>query len=180
MKNAIVRRMDDLGRLVIPKEMRKMLKIKDGDPVEICTDNGEIILKKYYPSENANELVQSVGKGLEEVFEKICFITDTDRIIYASSKYKEAVGEELSNESEKIIREKKSLLNSKSDGGEIVSLYKGFDKDIENQLIVPILCEGDCFGAIVICDKDKTQRFSSQDVKTVRLGASVLAENFAF
>lgn len=179
METGIIRRIDDLGRVVIPKEMRKTLRIKEGDPLEIFTNKEELVFKKYSPIESVGELTELVAKGLENICEKTCVITDTDKIIYASSKCKDFIGKEISSELASVIKERKSILNSKGDGGKIIPLVKNDDYGIENQIVVPIINGGDCYGTIILADKDKTLRFSSQDVNIVRLGAYVLAEQFS-
>ena len=81
----IVRRIDDLGRVVVPKEIRRVLRIREGDPLEIYTGNsGEVILKKYSP---INELGQFAGEYVETISKVIggtVIVSDTDQIIAAS------------------------------------------------------------------------------------------------
>ena len=85
----IVRRIDDLGRVVIPKEIRRTLRIREGDPLEIFTDReGEIILKKYSP---IGELTEFSGEYVESLFETtrhIAIITDRDGVIAVSGSSK--------------------------------------------------------------------------------------------
>ena len=81
----IVRRIDDLGRVVVPKEIRKTLRIREGDPLEIFTDReGKIILKKYSPvgelGANAAILAESIARTLGCT---VC-ITDLDQVVAAS------------------------------------------------------------------------------------------------
>lgn len=76
---------------------------------------------------------------------------------------------------DKILKDRKSVVVSKSDGGTIVSIVKGEDFEAENQIIVPLISGGDCFGSIIIIDKDKSARFNSSDVKLVQLGSTFLS-----
>jgi AbrB family transcriptional regulator (stage V sporulation protein T) len=81
----IVRRIDDLGRVVVPKEIRKTLRIKEGDPLEIFTArDGEVILKKYSPMGELNEFAQTYAESLGEVYGYGVVITDSDSIIAVS------------------------------------------------------------------------------------------------
>ena len=81
----IVRRIDDLGRVVIPKEIRKTLRIREGDPLEIFTaTDGEVILKKYSPIGELNEFSQEYAETLAEVLGYGVLITDLDSIIAVS------------------------------------------------------------------------------------------------
>src|SRR6476620_8740730 len=81
----IVRRIDDLGRVVIPKEVRKKLKIREGDPLEIFTEkDGEVILKKYSPMGELNEFSQEYAETLGETLGHGVVVTDLDSIIAVS------------------------------------------------------------------------------------------------
>src|SRR5690606_24522992 len=81
----IVRRIDDLGRVVIPKEIRRTLRIREGDPLEIFTDReGEVILKKYSPIGELNEFANEYCESLHENTKFIAMITDRDNIIAIS------------------------------------------------------------------------------------------------
>lgn len=175
----IVRRIDELGRVVIPKELRKTLRIREGDPLEIYTNKDELIFKKYSPISTINDYAEAVADGIEEVIEKTCIITDNDAVIYVSGKRKDAVGKNISGDLEKILRDRKSLVLNKSDGGNIVSVIKGEDMRAENQIIVPIVSvSGDCYGSVLVYDTDKDARFSANDVRFAKLGAAFLSKQF--
>ena len=79
----IVRRIDDLGRVVIPKEIRRTLRIREGDPLEIFVDHdGEVILKKYSPIGELGEFAQEYADSLFEATGHIAIITDRDPVSY--------------------------------------------------------------------------------------------------
>ena len=81
----VVRRIDDLGRIVIPKEIRKTLRIKEGDPLEIFTDKeGEVILKKYSPIGELSEFATGYAETLSKTTGHIACITDKDTVIAVS------------------------------------------------------------------------------------------------
>ena len=174
-ERGIVRRVDELGRLVIPKELRKTLRIKEGDPLEIYAGKDEIVLKKYSPVSSMEVNVSAVAEGIDSVTGKSCIITDCESVVYAGGKFKECVGRIISTQMEKILRERKSVVLSRSDGANIVQIFSGEDFDAENQIIVPMISGGDCFGSIVLFDKDKSSRFSSADVKLLQLGSSFIS-----
>ena len=175
----IVRRIDELGRVVIPKELRKTLRIREGDPLEIYTNKDELIFRKYSPISTINNYAEAVADGIEEVIEKTCIITDNDAVIYVSGKNKDAVGKIISNDLEKVMQERKSLVLNKSDGGNMVSVIKGEDMKAENQIIVPIVSvSGDCYGSVLVYDTDKGARFSATDVRFAKLGAAFLSKQF--
>ena len=96
----VVRRIDDLGRVVIPKEIRRTLRIKEGDPLEIFTDKeGEIILKKYSPIGELSEFASEYAETLTKTTGHIACITDKDTVIAVSGASKKEWLEE------NIIRE---------------------------------------------------------------------------
>lgn len=85
----VVRRIDDLGRVVIPKEIRKVHRIKEGDPLEIFTDKeGEIILKKYSPIGELSEFASSYAETISKTTGHITCITDKDTVIAVSGRFK--------------------------------------------------------------------------------------------
>lgn len=174
----IVRRIDELGRVVIPKEIRKTLRIKDGDPLQIYTEREELIMKKYSPIVTVGTFAKVVAEGIYEVLGKDCVVTDTDSVVYAVGKNKDLISKKISIELEKVINDRKSVLLSRVDGGNIVNICKDVQLEAENQIIVPIECNGDCFGSFTLFDRDKTQKFTSNDVKLVRFGAIAIAKQF--
>jgi AbrB family transcriptional regulator (stage V sporulation protein T) len=175
----IVRRIDELGRVVIPKELRKTLRIREGDPLEIYTNKDELIFKKYSPISAINSYAEAVADGIEEVTEKTCMITDNDTVLYVSGKNKEVIGKDISSDLEKVLKERKSLVLSRSESGNLVSIIKGEEIIAENQIIVPIVSvSGDCYGSVLVIDNDKNVKFSSTDVRFAKLGASFLSKQF--
>lgn len=176
----IIRRIDDLGRIVIPKEIRKTLRIKEGDPLEIYASKEELVFKKYSPIATIENFAKELIEGLTQVTEKPCFILDGDKVLCVSdNKYKDYIDKKISPDIEKAMKDRKTLLLSSADGGKILPLYKGENVEFENQIIVPIVENGDCFGAIVVADKEKSQRLSSADAKLVQLGAIFLGKQFS-
>lgn len=120
----IVRRIDDLGRVVIPKEIRKTLRIREGDPLEIFTaKDGEVILKKYSPIGELNEFSQEYAETLGETLGCGVIVTDLDSIIAVSKLPKKEYKEKsISNDLEQLIenRESKPFKDSK-----LVPLHNG-------------------------------------------------------
>ncbi len=175
----IVRRIDELGRVVIPKEIRKTLRIKESDPLEIFTDKESLVIKKYSPISSIVDFAKIVADGLEEITEKVCVITDNDAILYLSKgKMNDVIGKNISQNLIQVLKDRKSVVSSRMDGGTIVPICIDDDFQSENQIIVPIISNGDCFGACILFDKDKSSRFDSEDVKIVQLGATFLSKQF--
>lgn len=149
----IVRRIDDLGRVVIPKEIRKTLRIREGDPLEIFTDReGEVILKKYSPIGELSDFAAQYADALYKTSGHIICIADKDAIIAVSGiSKKEYVEKALSPELEKIIEDKTTVL-VKSTDEDIISIIEeeGAEKRYSSQVISPIISEGDSIGAVIL------------------------------
>ena len=179
LDTGIIRRVDELGRVVIPKEIRKKLKLREGDPLEIYTNKNDLILKKYSPMVSLGGYSQAVADGLSEVTGKHCVLIDNNIVVYSSSKeYRQAIGREITQGMEMVMKERKSLVLSRADGGAIIPIVSDFGQDIANQIIVPIIAEGDCYGAVIMIDFDSQFRFTIQDVKFAKLGAIFLSKHF--
>ena len=119
----IVRRIDDLGRIVIPKEIRRTLRIRESDPLEIFTDReGEIILKKYSPIGEMNTFAKQYAESLAQVSGHAAIIADRDQFIAASGGYKNAIGKSISKE----LEEKLSL------PGENGILFRSLNRETVN------------------------------------------------
>ncbi len=175
----IVRRIDELGRVVIPKELRKTLRIKEGDPLEIYTNKDELVFKKYSPMLAIEQFASTVAEGISELTEKTCVITDNEEVIYVSGgKFKELKSKKISKEIEKAIIDRKSLVISETDGGKILSVAKDERLEAENQIIIPVISSGDCYGSVIILDKEKNANLNNGDVKIAQLGATFLAKQF--
>lgn len=79
--SGIVRRIDELGRVVIPKEVRRALKIKDGDPLEICRDGDKLVLVKYTPTDDKQDAVDTLNEWLKDA-EQSAVLTDIERMTF--------------------------------------------------------------------------------------------------
>ncbi|MDV9712156.1 stage V sporulation T C-terminal domain-containing protein [Clostridioides difficile] len=173
----IVRRIDDLGRVVIPKEIRKTLRIREGDPLEIFTaKDGEVILKKYSPIGELNEFSQEYAETLAEVLGYGVLITDLDSIIAVSKLPKKDYKEKsISDELEAIISER-TVKYSKDKN--ILPLFKEDQKEYTSQVIMPIIsASGDCIGSIVVVSKDKDTIAESEE-KSLKIAANFLGNKF--
>ena len=107
----IVRRIDELGRVVIPKEIRSTLRLKSGDPLEIFTDRDELMLKKYSPIASLEKFSEGTAKSLSDLSGHIAVICDTDGVLHASGRgQREFDGKNLSHNMEKILRDRKSYI----------------------------------------------------------------------
>ena len=142
----IVRRIDDLGRVVIPKEIRRTMRIREGDPLEIYTDrDGEVIFKKYSPIGELNAFASEYADTLQKTAGMPIFICDRDAIITVSGASKrEYMDRKISRALEEIIEAR--TLYVRSEGRETIALTD--DGAHYVSCAMPILAEGDIIGCI--------------------------------
>ncbi len=175
----IVRRIDELGRVVIPKEIRRTLRIKDGDPLEIFTDRDELMLKKYSPIATLEKFSEGSVRSLNDLSGYLAVICDTDEILYASGTGKKDLnGKPISERLEKIMKDRRSYLANRSEGGDIVPISDASALNITAQIIVPIVAGGDCLGAVSLLASDDGAKIENSAVNLARLTADILANQF--
>lgn len=153
----IVRRIDDLGRVVIPKEIRRTLRIREGDPLEIFTDReGEIILKKYSPIGELGNFAKEYAESLAQSSGHITCIVDKDQIIAVSGgAKKELMEKHISPIMEKAINERILINATRHETGFVPILEDDSEAIYTHQLINPIISEGDVLGAVVFLSPDQ-------------------------
>lgn len=150
----IVRRIDELGRVVIPMEIRRTMKIREGDPLEIFTDKeGELILRKYSPMQSVEEFAVFIAEAAAETLEAGVLVMDKDTILAVSGvPKKEHMDHSVTPELEELIGKRKPVINS---GDSLIALHRADTKNYKYQVIAPILAAGDIYGAIVVISDAK-------------------------
>ena len=153
----IVRRIDDLGRVVIPKEIRRTLRIREGDPLEIFTDReGEIILKKYSPIGELGTFAKEYAETLSQTSGHITCIVDKDQIIAVSGgARKEFLDKSISSALERTINQRNAMGATRTDASFVPILDEDDPSTYSNEYIAPIIAEGDVLGAVVLLSPDK-------------------------
>ena len=173
----VVRRIDDLGRVVIPKEIRKTLRIKEGDPLEIFTDKeGEIILKKYSPIGELSEFATEYAETLAKTTGHIACITDKDTVIAVSGgSKKEYLEQGISQELEQIMDEKENYTSQENNNVSIpITKNENNAKKNNAQVVYPIIADGDVIGTVILLSKDANVKMSEVEQKVVQSAASFL------
>ena len=173
----VVRRIDDLGRVVIPKEIRKTLRIKEGDPLEIFTDReGQVILKKYSPIGELSEFATEYAETLAKTTGHIACITDKDTVIAVSGgPKKEYLEQGISKDLEKIMDEKEIYISKENNDVSIpVTQNSSNDKRKNSQVVYPIISDGDVIGTVILLSKDANTKMSDVEKKVVQSAASFL------
>lgn len=173
----IVRRIDDLGRVVIPKEIRRTLRIREGDPLEIFTDReGGVILKKYSPIGELTDFSKEYAESLQQAIGHIVLIADKDAYISISgASKKEYIDKKVSIELEKVMDNRKSILCTEP--GKVIPLHNEDSiEDYSSQVIAPIIAEGDAVGAVIILSKQSGDKFGELELKLAETGATFLGK----
>lgn len=154
----IVRRIDDLGRVVVPKEIRRILRIREGDPLEIYTSGkGEIILKKYSPVGDMSQIAAEFAETASSILGGTVAVSDTDTFIAASGKLKRQFsGDKIDTELDHIIQSKDKYLSG-------------------SKLIVPILSQGDAIGSITVLASENRE-LGETEMKAAQIGAEFIAK----
>ena len=168
----IVRRIDDLGRVVIPKEIRRSLRIREGDPLEIYVEDGAVIYKKYRPLfEFPSSSVDKFARSLGALCAHSVLITDRDSVVAASGVIKrEYIEKTISNELESIIDSRRQYTY---DSDNIVR--PTLDANCRPvALVLPIIANGDVCGSVVLLADDQIQILSEVDVKLARNAATMI------
>lgn len=159
----IVRRIDDLGRIVIPKEIRRTLRIKEGDPLEIYTDrDGEVIFKKYSPIGELQSFASEYADTLQKTSSMPIFICDRDEIIAVSGASKKEYLDRRISKGLEEIAEGRSLY-VRTNGKEAVSVAVDGGSHYVN-CAMPILSEGDVIGCVL-----SAKQFDSPDVDKISM-----------
>ena len=174
----IVRRIDDLGRVVIPKEIRRTLRIREGDPLEIFTDReGEVILKKYSPIGELNEFANEYCESLYEATTFTAIISDRDHIIsVAGGSKKEYLEKRISPELERIMESRSTYLTE--DTNKPIKLFYEDETSTEYtaQVIAPIITQGDPIGTVILMSKEPDATMGDIEVKLVETAAGFLSK----
>lgn len=169
----IVRRIDDLGRVVIPKEIRRTLRIREGDPLEIFTDReGEIILKKYSPIGELGQFAKQYADSIGQTTGHIVAIADRDQFIAVAGMKKDWVTKPISKDLETLINDRESLAAGKDEKGFIKVAQD--DDDILYEVIAPIISEGDAIGAVLILTKDAKTKLGEVEIKIASTAAAFM------
>lgn len=171
----IVRRIDDLGRVVIPKEIRRTLRIREGDPLEIFTDReGEIILKKYSPIGELSAFAKQYADSLSQTMGCLVCVCDMDQVIAAAGSGKKELQEKyISKSLQKELEDRKSILAAK-DEKKYVKIVSDQTEEYEYEVITPILCEGDVIGGVVFLTKEEKKKFGNTEQKMAACAAAFL------
>ncbi|MBR1820648.1 MAG: stage V sporulation protein T [Clostridia bacterium] len=173
----IVRRIDELGRVVIPKEIRRTLRIREGDPLEIFTDHdGEVVLKKYSPIGEIASIAKDYTDSLYRTLGHVALISDRDAIVSSSGAAKrEYIEKALSPEADQILQSRQLALLNLSSGMKMLPITA--DDRAENysaQIIAPILADGEIVGGLILLSRESGLQMTNVDQKVAETTANII------
>ena len=167
----VVRRIDDLGRIVIPIEIRKTLRIKDGESLEIFLDSENIVLKKFSSLESLSDFYKNYVDSIQSSIGENIFITDTEKIVAAAGDLKRVyLNENISTFIENIIKNRLEFIEKNIKNVEIVL---GVLEDC-CLVVEPIIANGDAIGAVIILSKE--EKLDPFCEKTAKIAAKFLGK----
>ncbi len=171
----IVRRIDDLGRVVIPKEIRRTLRIREGDPLEIFVDrDGEVILKKYSPIGELGDFAKEYAESLADATGHIAIITDRDVMIaVAGASKKEFLEKPISDDIEQAMEERKTVVNSTQGDYAVV---RDRAETFSSRVIAPIIAAGDPIGSVILLSREDNVKMGELETKLCETAAGFLAK----
>ncbi len=170
----IVRRIDDLGRVVIPKEIRRTMRIREGDPLEIYTaSDGEVIFKKYSPIGELSEFASQYTDVLHRATNLPVMITDRDHVIaVAGMPKRDAMDKRISSQLEDLMENRDNYIASP----ETKALHPLSDKDSEAALAFTIIGGGDVTGSVILMMNPDGSMPTQTEIKLVSVAASFLGK----
>lgn len=171
----MIRKIDDLGRVVIPKEIRKTLRIREGDPMEFYVEkNGEIILKKFAPLGDIVDEVICLADVLAKNTGFSVYITDTQTVIAVNSKSKKGnLDRQITEELLRILEERALYIN-KGDN-EVKITEKDGPNSYLSQVISPIIADGDIIGSIIFFSEGTRKNATDAELKMLQVATDFLS-----
>lgn len=183
----IIRRVDDLGRILIPKEIRRQLKIREGDPLEIFTDNEAVILKKYSLVKEFRKSAAKYAKILAQESGHTVIICNKDIIVAVgrSTLLKDssdiekicAVGKPISAPLQDAIGQHKSFITTRGNLDFIGVTDYSDEKCVRHQAVMPLIYEGEAEGALILLSMRQECPISEEDQKMMRIVASCIIDD---
>ncbi len=173
----IVRRIDDLGRVVIPKEIRRTLRLREGTPLEIFTDReGEIIFKKYSPMAELGTFAAQYADALAAGSGHMVCITDRDQVLAVSGGMKKEIRQKgISEDLSRLLSRRETLTASRGDA-RFIPILAEENPEYLSETIVPILCEGDVIGSVILAGREEKSRMGETEKKLAATASGFLGK----
>ncbi|MBR0437253.1 MAG: AbrB/MazE/SpoVT family DNA-binding domain-containing protein [Clostridia bacterium] len=167
----IVRRIDELGRIVIPKEIRRVLHIREGDPIEIYTEDDAVVLKRYARARELGDAAETYCQALCGALGFSAAVADTETVLYAAGPLKKRlIGLTLSPSFLEKMRQKQALI---AQDGYLLSTQS---EPVRTVAAVPIVTDGDCAGSVLLCTDDTRLSVRETELGVLKTAALYLGK----
>ena len=167
----VVRRIDDLGRIVIPKEIRKGLRIKNGESLEIFLDSENIVLKKYSPLVNLNDFYKKYVDSIYGSIKENIFIVSRDTIVAVAGDLKKKYQDKnISPEIDNIIQKRINIIEKEFNN---LNLIESVNENC-SYIVSPIIASGDAIGAVIMISLERA--LDDYDEKVISIAAKFLGK----
>lgn len=170
----IVRRIDDLGRVVIPKEIRRTMRIREGDPLEIFVDrNGEVILKKYSPMQDLRDFTDDYVQAISQFVKATVLVTDRDAVVSSSGSMKSQFqGKNLGKDALEVMENRTTKESNQSAS---INITGSTITDVSSFIISPIFSNGDTIGTVILLG-DEHYTLTDSDKQTINVAVQFLGK----
>ncbi|MGI6214069.1 MAG: stage V sporulation T C-terminal domain-containing protein [Christensenellales bacterium] len=168
----IVRRIDELGRVVIPKELRRTMRLREGEEMEVFTDSGgELIFKKYSALKGIKEYGEELASSITNIINKPVVITDKDNVIVDTSSNQMYLDKRISYKFERAMEKRRAVLYKGSDA---VQISDENINDVVSMVIAPVVYQGDILGALAIISKNNVM--ADTEIKLAEIATDFLSK----
>lgn len=168
----MINNIDEMGRVEIPREFRKMLDLKEGARIELGIENGKVIISKYLPMETLAEWSEAIIKSICSVVDHDVILTDDKKVI--SSSKKKYLGKGLTNDCQEYIYKREIVIKKKEENSNMIDVFANFEQSYSCELIVPIIKDNDILGAIMVL-AEENKCFDDDTMKVCKAFASFLS-----
>ena len=176
----ITRRIDELGRIVIPKEIRKTMKIRVGTPLEIFISSaGELIMKKYSPVLELSDIASECAEAIFQATEIPNIIVDQDSVVaVAGLNKKDYINKTISGKLTKLIEKRTPSFSCQKSGGQLCEILNENNSSFGSQIVAPIVIDGDCLGAVILLSKNDKGALQENDIRIAHTTSLFLSKQF--
>jgi len=168
----MINNVDEMGRVEIPREFRKMLDLKEGSRIEIgIIDGGKVVISKYLPMETLHEWGDAIIKAICSVVDHDVILTDDKKVITANKK--KYLTKTLSNECQELIYKREVVVKKQDVDSNMITIFSSFEQSYMCELIVPIIKDNDILGSIIVL-AEENKCFDDDTIKVCKAFASFL------
>ena len=169
----MINNIDEMGRVEIPREFRKLLDLKEGSRIELgITDGDKVVISKYLPMETLKEWGSAIVKAICSVVDHDVILTDDKKVITSSKK--KYLNKSLSNECQEIIYKREIVVKKQDENSNMINIFLNFEQNYTCELIVPIIKDNDILGAIMVL-AEENKCFDDDTMKVCKAFASFLS-----